>query len=198
MRSRRRRAEAAVAAVLICLLRPAAAWAGPAAVVSDPPDGTALHAAPAAVELTTRRRPDIGQSHVTVWDTAGRSKNSAPLSENGNDLSQPIAISAAGNFACAYHIVFSDGSDTTGVIHFSVGTGVPPSASLQPPAGAQHDHGVNGVGLALLLIDLLAVIGVLVALFVTRRGPPRPGHCLPNMPRMRGSDAEVSRDERRC
>jgi methionine-rich copper-binding protein CopC len=174
----RRRVEAGVAVALLFLLYPSTAWAAPATVASEPRDGSALANAPVGVELTTTRDPDAGRSHVTIWDSAGRSRDSAPLRANGDALSQPISISASGNYRCAYHIVFADGSDATGVIAFSVGTGVPPPPSTRQDRSAAlagHDHGIDPLSSVLLIIDVVVVLGVMVALFATRRGPPRPG-----------------------
>jgi methionine-rich copper-binding protein CopC len=182
MRSPRRRREAVVAALLLMvspLLGPAAARAAPGAVVSRPPDHAALRTAPAAVELTIEDLPDASRSHVTVWDSAGRSHNSGPLSGGGDTLSQPIRISAAGNYQCVYHIVVADGSDAAGVIAFSVGTGVPPPDAAPhdqaAAAAAEHQHGVDPIGAALLLADVLVAAGVAVLLLRRRPGPPAGG-----------------------
>jgi methionine-rich copper-binding protein CopC len=164
------------------------AWAGGAVVVGgDPADRSALGQPPSTVVLTFSDTPDDTQSHVTVWDAAQNSVDTGTLSASGLSLSQPVAIRASGNYTVAFHVVFTDGTETIGVRSFSVGTGVPPPL---PPAALQqaaenavqsgHDHGVDPASAVLLLVNVI-VLGV-IAFLLLRRPARRRMVVDPNLP----------------
>lgn len=181
MRGRSALLAAAVAAVVgLC---PAAAWARGTAVVSDPPDNAALSTAPASVTLTGQSAPDPAASHVSLWDATGRPLDTgAPLTAHGNSLSRRVTIPGSGDYTVTYHLVFADGSDAVGAVHFSVGTGTPPSApspaaeAAEAAAGAHQHTGVDPLGGSLLIVDVVVLAGALLLLATrprTRREPGR-------------------------
>jgi hypothetical protein len=131
------------------------------------------------VRLSLPGRADLGLSHVTVWDSAGKSHDSGALSQIGGVLSQPLRLTAAGNYSCTYHVVLEDGSEAVGRIRFSVGTGEPPpvtvpaaQAAAEATGASGHEHGVDPLSLGLLVADVLVVIVVLGALVRKRGSPP--------------------------
>ena len=163
-------------ATAVAVLWPAPASGG--AVMSDPPDYAALPTAPARIALTGGATPDPDASHITLWNAAGRALDTgAPLSVRGDVLSRPVTITAAGNYTVTYHMVCTDGTESVGAVHFSVGTGVPPAAAtaerpaIDPAGAGTHDHtGVDPVGAALLAVDAL-VLAAAVLLLIAKPGP---------------------------
>lgn len=169
-----RAAVVATITVVLVWLTPAAAEAGPGLVTSDPAEGAALAGAPAAVLLTFSSAPDPALSHVAARDDAGHDVGSGTaVRAGGTGLRLTVAITAAGDYTVAFHVVFDDGHDATGFVRFSVGTGVAPSGPA-PVAAAEaphtgHEHGVDSVSAVLLIADLLVVIAVPAMLLRTRR-----------------------------
>jgi methionine-rich copper-binding protein CopC len=156
-------------------------------VGGDPADRSALGQAPSTVVLTFSETPDDSQSHVTVWDAAQNSVDTGTLTASGLSLRQPVAITSAGNYTVAYHVVFTDGTDTIGVRSFSVGTGAPPPV---PPAALQqaavnsvesgHDHGVDPASALLLLVNVIVL--AVIAFLLLRRPARRRVVVVPNLP----------------
>jgi methionine-rich copper-binding protein CopC len=147
-------------------------------VTSNPPDRAVLAKAPAAVDLTFPTAPDITLSHVTVFDDLGSPVNSGAMTQQGSDtLRQPVSISAQGDVTVVYHVVFDDGGESKGSLHFSVGTqpGTADDADHadQVAAAGEHEHGIDPLSALMLGADAAVVLAVLVLLFLTRR---RPGH----------------------
>jgi methionine-rich copper-binding protein CopC len=142
---------------------------GPAVTSATPPEGEALAAAPAAVELAVSKRPDAGRSHVSVVDGSGAAVPAGALAVTGADgLRLPVTITGRGTFTVVYHVELAGGGELTGSWRFGVGAA--PDGSR--PAGAAHEHGVDPVGAALLVVDGLVALGVIVLLL---RRPRRPG-----------------------
>jgi methionine-rich copper-binding protein CopC len=138
---------------------------------SDPADGSALASAPSEIELTFSATPDTGLSHVSARDSSGAEITSGTLHRaNGDGVRQPVSIGAAGNYTLAYHVEFTDGSDVTGFLSFSVGTGVPPpvpdaaTVRAQRAVVSQHTHDVDPLSATLLVLDGAVLVGVIVLL----------------------------------
>jgi hypothetical protein len=72
----------------------------------------------------------------------------------------------------AYHVVFTDGTETFGSVRFSVGTGVAPPASagdVQRAAEASalaHNHTIDPLSAILLVVDLGVLVGVVLLLIL--------------------------------
>jgi methionine-rich copper-binding protein CopC len=177
----------------LAVATPAAGLAAGGLTGSDPPDRAALASPPAAVELTFSSPPDVSASHVRVLDDSGSPVNSAPATRaRGNAIRQPVGIAGAGNLTVAYHALLADGSEASGLLRFSVGTGVPPpalgggvreavEAAAVEAAGGEHGHGIDPFSAVLLAVNGLVVVGVVLLLFLRRprfaaergeRGPP--------------------------
>jgi methionine-rich copper-binding protein CopC len=167
------RALVLTAAVLAGLvLTPAAGWARSGVDATNPVDLSALRTAPAEVDLTLSATPDPDLSHVSVVDGSRRSVGSGDLRRVGDrKLSQPVRITAAGNYTVAYHIEFEDGSDLIGVVRFSVGTGAAPPVPdiagqrADEAAALQHNHDIDPMSAVLLVVDLAVLVGVVLLLF---------------------------------
>ncbi|WP_157744942.1 copper resistance CopC family protein [Micromonospora coxensis] len=154
--------------------------AEPARVLAvTPADGTALAATPDQVTLRLSTDADPVLSHVTVRDSAGATVNDGRVRTDGQSgLRQPVRLDRPGDYSVAYHVTFTNGQDDTGVLRFSVGTGVPPRATGEIPDAitdsGEHAHGVDPLGATLLIVDGLVLLGVLVLLM--RRRPSGPSH----------------------
>ncbi|WP_460846752.1 copper resistance protein CopC [Phytohabitans suffuscus] len=136
-------------------------------MAATPADGAALAAGPRSVDLTFDRRPDLAQSHIGVRDSASVSLDRGELTASGpRTVRQPIEAVGVGTVVVGYHVVFDDGSQTSGSVRFSVGTGTAPAAAdgAQLDASIHGGHGVDPLGATLLVVDLAVLIGVLVML----------------------------------
>lgn len=150
----------------------------PARVLTvDPGDGAVLTAAPDAVTLRLSTGADSVLSHVTVRDSTGNPVNDGRVRADGRTgLRQSVRLAGPGDYSIAYHITFTNGQDATGILRFSVGTGVPPQGITDVPDpildDADHAHGIDPLGATLLVVDGLALIAVLVLLLRPRRRLP--------------------------
>lgn len=161
---------------------PAAAAADSGPTSSNPAAQAVLAAPPAAVELTFPAAPDPDFSHVSVLTADGTRTNSGALTRSaGRTLRQPVSIGSSGDVTIVYHVLFTDGGESTGTLRFSVGTGVPPapldSAARRAATAALdvHEHQVDPVSATLLVIDGLVAFGVLGLLYLRRpyrQAPP--------------------------
>ena len=143
---------------------------------ATPADGTSVGTPPAAVTLTFTA--PVADAHVAVSgaDLGG------PPAISGGTVTQPVTMTAAGRHVVTYHVV-TRGGEVAGSLSFTAGrsgrsgrsggpTPVPPPATAPAPAH-QHDHGaIDGLTLAVLGANGLAVL-VLGALFA-RGHRPRP------------------------
>ncbi|MBE1487532.1 copper resistance CopC family protein [Plantactinospora soyae] len=161
------------AAAGIVLAAPAAASAQGHLVSSDPRDQAVLSVGPRGVRLTFSGVPVAAGSHVSVLDGGGADLATGPLVVRpGRIVWQPIAVEPPGDVVVAYHVELSNGSDASGVLRFSVGTGEPPAPlrAVIPTGG--HTHGPDPVSAFLLVVDGLVVLGVLALLWLRRPVPP--------------------------
>jgi methionine-rich copper-binding protein CopC len=161
------------------VLTPAAGWADDIRVVAVPTNGAVLVQPPREIVLDFDSAPQTDTSHVSVWDPAQASVTTGELSRTaGNRLRQPLAITGVGDFTVAYHVEFTDGGVATGVLRFSVGTGIAPApidAGARQAALASvtaHPHEIDGLSAALLIADGLVLVGAMV-LLLRRRAPNR-------------------------
>jgi len=157
---------------------PAPVFASGGLTGSNPPDQAILATAPAVVELTFSAPPDLRDSHVTARDATDTTLNTAPLSRaDARTLRQPVAVRSAGDVTVAYHVSLRDGTEVSGSIRFSVGTGRPPvlGAAAQAAVGS-HEHGVDPLSAILLVVDAAVAFGVVLLLMLRPpRREPRPG-----------------------
>jgi methionine-rich copper-binding protein CopC len=176
--SRPRAAGTATALLLLTVILVAITAAGCArdgtSTTASPADGAALAVAPRAVDLTFDRRPDPAQSHVTVVGSPSAPLDAGELTAAGpGTLRQPVKAAGKGTVVVGYHVVFDDGTEESGTVRFSVGTGEGPTTSAAPA----HQHGVDPFGAALLVVDLAVLLGVVATLKLRPRrraedGPP--------------------------
>ena len=170
-------------AAMIDVLTPASATArwdadGHRMVASDPAAGAALTTAPAAIELVFPAPVAVDLSHVSVQADGGASATTGPLGQPARGtVRQPVRIPGSGTFTVAYHVTFVDGTEDTGLVRFSVGTGVPPpplhaTAAERAVGEAAHSHSIDPLSAVLLVVDGLVVVVVLTLLL--RRGRPDP------------------------
>ncbi|AEB46038.1 MULTISPECIES: copper resistance protein CopC [Micromonospora] len=180
MTARPGRLRAALLTVFVAAALAATPGVGLAAgdlTATDPPDGAALDAPPSAVTLTFSRRPDVDESHVSVRNDAGQDRTAGALAgDDGNSLRMPVALKPGGDYTIAFHVVFADGSDLTGIKRFSVGTGAPPAPLSAEVAQRTREsvqqrhsgHGPDWIRSSMLMLNGLVLVGVVVLLVVRR------------------------------
>lgn len=172
-------ALSALVGVTAAVFTAAPGWAADSLTFADPADGVALAAAPHEVVLAFSAIPDPSLSHVSTLDSSGTDVGTGePRGYGRAGLRLSVAIRSIGEFTIAYHVVFGDGTDLTGVLRFSVGTGVAPSPltagqvqRARQAVAAGHVHTVDPVSGTLLVADVVVLIGVLLMLR-RRPGPP--------------------------
>jgi methionine-rich copper-binding protein CopC len=193
----------AVGLVVSSAQRPPSPGRAAALTSTDPADGAALVRTPSGVELSFTAAPDPDLSHVSVRDGSGTALDAGRVRlVQPERLRQPIHGSAAPpdgpvDVTVSYHVIFTDGRELTGTLHFSVGipAAAGPEAAREPStvdattdadasakadgagnaevaAGSAHQHGVDPLSAALLAID--GVVALAVVVLLLRRPPPQP------------------------
>jgi methionine-rich copper-binding protein CopC len=182
--------------------RPPSPGRAAALTSTDPADGAALVRAPSGVELSFTAAPDPDLSHISVRDGSGTALDAGhPRLVQPERLRQPIHGTTGPpdgpiDMTVSYHVIFTDGRELAGTLHFSVGTrsAAGPGAAREPStvdaapdagaanahaagsaevaAGSADHHGVDPVSAALLAID--GVVALAVVVLLLRRPPPRP------------------------
>lgn len=162
------------------MMSPAAAQADDSLIEGDPRPGAVLEHAPGAVTVrfgATVYGPD---SHLAVSTAVGDDVTTGETTQPApRELRVPIAATAPDDLTVAYHVVFTDGATATGAYRFSAGTGVPPAPLSRAAeqavtaAVAQHVHGVDPVGAALLVIDGAVLLIVFFLLWARPRNGRR-------------------------
>jgi methionine-rich copper-binding protein CopC len=183
--------------------RPPSPGRAAALTSTDPADGAALVRAPSGVELSFTAAPDPELSHVSVRDGSGTALDAGRLRlVQPERLRQPIHGTAAPpdgsvDVTVSYHVIFTDGRELAGTLHFSVGARLAagPGAAREPStvdpatdadaaaeanaagnaevaAGSAHQHGVDPVSATLLAVD--GVVALAVVVLLLRRPPPQP------------------------
>ncbi|MGV9214424.1 copper resistance protein CopC [Micromonospora sp. RB23] len=150
-------------------------------VGAQPGEDTPLRVAPTSVSLTFSDDLSIETVHLAVIGPDGRPVSQGPPKVDGRRLTVSTVDGGVGRYRYAYHLSLTDGREVTGDAGFVVGTGVAvASAPPADPAGHQHLRR-DGWNLALALVDLVLVLGALVALLPAgrRRGPQRGGDRTP-------------------
>ncbi|MFI5845728.1 copper resistance protein CopC [Catenuloplanes sp. NPDC051500] len=175
-----------VAALAVLPAPPPAHADDRAVVATTPADGAALAAPPATLVLRTGGWPDPDLSHVTVQSDAGTTVDAGDMRvDSPRSLLLPIRLSGPGTFTAVYHVELRDGREGSGVVRFSVGTGIaPPTPSVPAGATGGHEHGIDGLSAVLLTVDLLVLAGALLMLVLR----PRPGTPPADRPRWRLDD----------
>jgi len=175
MRWLARLAAGAAVALAVGVLADSPREHGGAALTStSPADGATLARAPTEVELSFTRPVDRGRSHFVVDGSGAASARSAgALRQTAPDrLSQPIAVTAAGEVTVAYHVTFTDGAELAGALRFTAPVGrAAGSAAGSPEPAPGHQHDVDPVSAGLLVVDGIAALAVVVLLL---RRPRRP------------------------
>lgn len=99
---------------------------------SDPPDGAALAAAPAAVTLTFAESLDARYTQIVVTDAERATIPTGAPSVAGATGAVTLPPDLAdGRYTVAYRVVSLDGHPVRGAIRFTVGTAAPARAA--PP-----------------------------------------------------------------
>jgi methionine-rich copper-binding protein CopC len=137
-----------------------------------PADGVTVGRPPTEVELSFTDPVDPGRSHVSVRDGSGSALDVGRLRlDMPEQVRQPVSIAVAGEVTVAYHVTFVDGAELAGTLRFSTGSGnADGDLAGAPPGNATHQHGIDPLSAALLVIDGLVALAVLLLLI--RR--PRP------------------------
>ncbi|MFG1723016.1 copper resistance CopC family protein [Micromonospora chalcea] len=163
-----------------------AAQLRPARLVStDPPAGTRLTTAPAAVTLTFNGPLDGERTHVWLVGPGGAFAATGAPRYRGNGVELPVTVAGDGRYRVGYHAQLATGQTATGVVPFTVAAGLvaPPRAApaVSPPvtappdgsAGGGHHGGTGGAaGLALLLAPVVTGAVLLVLMARGRRDRP--------------------------
>ncbi len=161
-----------------------------ALVSSYPADQAALTQPPAEIDLAFTNPVDLSLSHVSVLDRSGTAVTAGqPRLVTPERLRQRVRTTDIGEVTVAYHVTFVNRAELAGTIRFDVGNqaatqrvtaGRPSAAQAEDAAaediaaqdaaaGAGHQHGVDPVSAALLVLDGLVAIGVIVLLRVRPR-----------------------------
>ncbi|MDX6532694.1 MAG: copper transport protein [Gaiellales bacterium] len=147
----------------LLLLTAPSAWAHAQLVVSTPADRSALDRAPSSVRLEFDDHVQIG-SDIEVHQNGGDSvlAGDPTLAERGRVLVLPLKRGLAnGDYSVRWQIISDDGHPLSGVLAFSVGTGVPP-AGVDLSAGSNAPPRADLIARWLLLLGILATAGAAV------------------------------------
>jgi len=140
----------------------------PAAVTStDPADRATLARAPTEVVLSFTAAVDPDLSHVSIQDSSGVFLTAGPPRPGRPEqLRQPITGATTGDVTVAYHVTFVDGRQLAGTVRFTVGArnATGPAGAGEAPALSPHEHGVDPLSAALLLLDGIVVLTAVVVL----------------------------------
>ena len=113
-----------------------AAQLRPARLVStDPPAGTRLTTAPAAVTLTFNGPLDGERTHVWLVGPGGAFAATGAPRYRGNGVEVPVTVAGDGRYRVGYHAQLATGQTATGVVPFTVAAGLvaPPRAPRPCP-----------------------------------------------------------------
>lgn len=184
--SRRLGGAVAIAAVALAgvLLATTPAAAHDQLVTTDPADGTTVQALPAQITLTFNEDvlPDAGATIVDVTDAAGATVAQGAPAVAGATVTQQLSSPADPNgaYSVAWKVVSSDGHPVSGTFSFTV-SGAPvttptptatptatPSPTATPAPPAQADGGVPAWVWAIVGVVVVALLGALVGVLVTR------------------------------
>ncbi len=165
----------AVAGLIAGLLLAAAAtpaFAHDELIGADPADGAVLDVLPPELTLTFSGvlLDGEGATELAVTDAGGADLTGGDPVLDGVRVTQPLTGTASGTVHVAWRVVSSDGHPISGEYTFSVGDVTAPST---PGPSLENDVVSVEVFPAWLAIGILAVIGVTVALVLSRRRPPR-------------------------
>jgi methionine-rich copper-binding protein CopC len=171
-----RRTAVVLAMIIAVISPPTQSWAQAGVAVStDPTGGEALGRSPATIRLLFDRAPDPAQSHLGIADDSGARLAEGEVSMDGpHGLRQPMRATE-GNVAVAYHVVFTDGSETFGSFRFSVGTGLATRTTDRRAEKAAesvvlgHQHSIDPISAVLLVVDFLVAAGVVLLLMLRPR-----------------------------
>jgi methionine-rich copper-binding protein CopC len=101
---------------------------------SVPADGSTVSGPLSAVELTFTG--PVTLRDVTVTDPAGVSATAGEASASGALVTQPVALSAAGEYTVGYAVVSSDGHQLEGSLTFRYSPPAPPTPTPTPAVTA--------------------------------------------------------------
>ncbi|MFC0031640.1 copper resistance protein CopC [Micromonospora chaiyaphumensis] len=145
-------------------------------VGAEPGGDAPLRTAPTSVSLTFSDDLSAVAAHLSVAGPDGRPVSRGAPTVDGRRLAVSTVDGGPGRYRLAYHLSLTDGSEVTGSGEFVVGTAAAPAPAPADSAGHQHLRR-DGWNLALALVDLVLVLGALVALLPAgrRRRPARGG-----------------------
>ncbi|MFO1540807.1 MAG: copper resistance protein CopC [Chloroflexota bacterium] len=144
---------AALLALLALLALAAPAGAHARLVSLEPPDGSRLATAPAAVVLTVHEPIGLAPGGIGVLDAAGRPVDTAPEVADGPRITQPLPPLADGWYVATWAIVSEDGHIIRSAAVFGVGDA---DAALRPTVADA------GADLPALAARAVADLGTLV------------------------------------
>jgi hypothetical protein len=117
---------------------------------------------------------ELAVAHVVVEDPRGVTVSRGDAEVSGPRVRQPVNATGDGLFQVGYHVVATDGTESSGVLRFTVGAA--PAAGpvpRAPEAAVGHVHLTKDpLSLLLVLIDLVLVV-VLLIVMLGRRPPAR-------------------------
>jgi copper transport protein len=128
------RGRIALAAVVVTLLLPAAAWAHPDLVVEPPYAGTVAAHGPSLVVLRFNEPVTPVGSGIRVTGPRGRDASSGPVHRDGATLLRPVDTREHGTYVVEWRVVGDDTHPARGAFLFSVGERT--RAALPGDAGA--------------------------------------------------------------
>lgn len=164
----------AVAALVIVLALPAAAWAHGERQIEDPKEGAKLKEPPAAITMTLTESPAQG-SVLKATDGCGR-KVLGEVSVDGSDLVLSVSGGEPGNWNVAFRAISAeDGHLTKGRYSFSV-AGPKDCSQPQTPgdeiaggAGTRVDSDENSGSSFPIVPFAVGTVVVVAAAFLLRR-----------------------------
>lgn len=128
---------AAVIAVMLCVLLPAAPAAAHNSLTgSNPADGARLDEPPAQVRLTFLSRLDPTTTKVTVTGPDNAPAAGGAPRFDGSRVTVPFTPGPAGQYTVAYQVASGDGHPVKGDVQFTLTTGAAPAPADPTPSAA--------------------------------------------------------------
>jgi len=161
---------ALLGALLVVVASPA--WAHDELIGSDPAQDAVIDTLPEQIELTFSGilLNDEGATEMVVRDATGIDLTAGDPELDGVHVIQPLSGEASGVITVQWRVVSSDGHPISDEFTFTVGTGdgePGPTQAPAPPLEATDMTGWLWAG----GIAIVVVVGILLALFLSRSRP---------------------------